>query len=294
MSVTLAGFMEESLEEGGDDALLMESLLKTVNEITQITNFHGSHKRQCVNLVRRIKVMLPLFEEMKEIQSHVPEAAVTVFKTLESVLQSAKVLLQFCHNGSKLYLVLENEAIAKRFYAVSDDMDKALKRMPWDCLDISEEVREQVDLVHGQFSRAKGKADMQNSQLFVDLMLAMSQEEDTISDTASLQRLADKLQLKTHTGVDAEARALQCLIKERSPEVDEALEQMFDLVRKLKGSLDTGASEREAFNLREFPSLSLASIESTCPCLIPHDYRCPISLELMRDPVIIATGQTYE
>uniref|UniRef100_J3LGS4 RING-type E3 ubiquitin transferase n=2 Tax=Oryza brachyantha TaxID=4533 RepID=J3LGS4_ORYBR len=27
---------------------------------------------------------------------------------------------------------------------------------------------------------------------------------------------------------------------------------------------------------------------------IPEDFRCPISLELMRDPVIVSTGQTYE
>ncbi|CAI9096714.1 OLC1v1032917C2 [Oldenlandia corymbosa var. corymbosa] len=28
--------------------------------------------------------------------------------------------------------------------------------------------------------------------------------------------------------------------------------------------------------------------------VIPDDFKCPISLELMRDPVIVATGQTYE
>jgi hypothetical protein len=29
---------------------------------------------------------------------------------------------------------------------------------------------------------------------------------------------------------------------------------------------------------------------STCP-VIPDDFRCPISLDLMKDPVIVATGQ---
>ncbi|KAF2305236.1 hypothetical protein GH714_003257 [Hevea brasiliensis] len=28
--------------------------------------------------------------------------------------------------------------------------------------------------------------------------------------------------------------------------------------------------------------------------IIPSDFRCPISLELMRDPVVLATGQTYD
>ncbi|RHN81434.1 putative aminoacyltransferase, E1 ubiquitin-activating enzyme [Medicago truncatula] len=28
--------------------------------------------------------------------------------------------------------------------------------------------------------------------------------------------------------------------------------------------------------------------------VIPEDFRCPISLELREDPVIVSTGQTYE
>ncbi|XP_062098902.1 U-box domain-containing protein 12-like [Humulus lupulus] len=28
--------------------------------------------------------------------------------------------------------------------------------------------------------------------------------------------------------------------------------------------------------------------------VIPDDFRCPISLELMKDPVIVSTGHTYE
>ncbi|KAL0000182.1 hypothetical protein SO802_019784 [Lithocarpus litseifolius] len=39
---------------------------------------------------------------------------------------------------------------------------------------------------------------------------------------------------------------------------------------------------------------SLDEIKKPDPIVIPDDFLCPISLELMRDPVIVATGQTYE
>ncbi|KAG4394353.1 hypothetical protein GLYMA_20G013200v4 [Glycine max] len=39
---------------------------------------------------------------------------------------------------------------------------------------------------------------------------------------------------------------------------------------------------------------SLPEVKKTEGIVIPEDFLCPISLELMRDPVIVATGQTYE
>lgn len=279
------------MDEDTNGLLLAESLAKMVQDISRFTDFHQSHKRQCINLIRRIKLLLPLFEEMIEVKSFLPEAIMPVFKTLEQVLQSAKVLLQSCHGDSKLYLILECETIAKRFSAVSDNMDQALNRMPWDVLNPSEEVREQVDLVHYQFNRAKVRADTENNQLHADLMLIMFLEDDTNVETAFFERVADKLQLTSRTELEAEARTLKHMIRERSPEVDEPLQQMLDLVKKL--ITIKGPSEKEDTLSEMYPSFSLACIESACP-LIPDDFRCPISLEIMKDPVIIATGQTYE
>lgn len=280
--------------EGGEGARVLRSLIKTVNEITLITDFRRSHKRECQNLVRRVKLMLPLFEEVKDAETSISEAALPIFSLLEKALQAAKQLLQFCRDGSKLYLVLESEAIANRFYAVTEDMDKAFDGMPWDLLDVSVEVREQVELVHVQIKRAKGRADTQDIELFVDVMLVMSQKDDRIFDTAVLHRLADKLQLRTLAELKAEGRALQRLIKERGPEVDETLEQMSILLRRLKGLTDLENIEAEAVDLEKLSLSAMASVEKPGSPIVPNDFRCPISLELMKDPVIVATGQTYE
>lgn len=136
--------MDGEGEGEGEGASLLESLVKTANDITLIGGFRPSHKRECLNVVRRVRLMLPFFEELKESQEPLPEVASPVFDTLEKALKSAKLMLEFCRDGSKLYLVLESEAIANRFYAVTEDMDKAFDEMPWDLLDASEEVREQV------------------------------------------------------------------------------------------------------------------------------------------------------
>jgi hypothetical protein len=46
---------------------------------------------------------------------------------------------------------LERKAIANRFCAVTDGMDKALDQMPIKCLELSLEVQEQVYFLHPQY-----------------------------------------------------------------------------------------------------------------------------------------------
>lgn len=281
--------------EGQEECtLLVTSLLNTLAEITLIGDFRRSHKRECQTLVRRIRLMLPLFEEVKDLHLPIPKAALPSFDLLDKTIQSSKQLLQFCRDGSKLYLVLESEAIANRFYGLTEDMDKAFDGMPWDFLDVSDEVREQVDLVHAQIKRAKGRVDTQDIELFVDVMLVMSQKDDRIFDTTVLHRLAEKLQLKTLAELKAEARALQLLIKDRGPIVDETLEQMSALLRKLRGLTELENAEVEVVDLGKLSLSALAPGEKPVLPSVPNDFRCPISLELMKDPVIVATGQTYE
>ncbi|KAJ6429853.1 hypothetical protein OIU84_021289 [Salix udensis] len=60
---------------------------------------------------------------------------------------------------------------------------------------------------------------------------------------------------------------------------------------------DLVASESKTVDCAEkdsFPNKSSEDLKKPETLKIPNDFLCPISLELMRDPVIVATGQTYE
>lgn len=52
----------------------------------------------------------------------------------------------------------------------------------------------------------------------------------------------------------------------------------------LANGIDVDEQDNSATN-------SLEEIKKPDPIVIPEDFLCPISLELMRDPVIVATGQ---
>eukprot|EP00249_Psilotum_nudum_P007761 c20800_g1_i1 orf=3-1466(-) len=275
-----------------DAAVLVQPLINTCNEMALIGDRRKNHKKECTSLVRRVKLLFPLFEEVKELQAPLPEDAISGFLALDKALQSAKDLLHFCSSGSKLYLVLENEKVSSKFRAVMGNLDEALDSLPYDLLDVSDEVREQVELVHSQLKRAKGKDDTQDIELLVDIMIVASQKDDNTADRAVLQRLADKLQLTTHWEIKAETDALQNLAKERVME-DESIEQMSRILKKLKSLLEPEHMETEILDLEVVSFSTAASSDRPTP-IVPDDFRCPVSLELMKDPVIVATGQTYD
>eukprot|EP00253_Pinus_taeda_P025163 PITA_25163 len=123
-----------------------QSLINIVNEIAVIGDYRRTHRKDCMTLVRRIKLLMPLFEELKDMVSPPHEAFFSSVSSLEKALLSAKTLLQLCHDGSKLYLVLEREAIAGWFVQLTEELDQALDGLSYKQLKVSDEVREQVSV----------------------------------------------------------------------------------------------------------------------------------------------------
>ncbi|GLJ32880.1 hypothetical protein SUGI_0662210 [Cryptomeria japonica] len=267
-----------------------QSLINLVNEIAQIDHYRKTQKKDCLTLVRRIKLLLPLFEELKDMHHGIgslPQDALPCISSLEKALQSALTLLQLCHDGSKLYLVLESEAISGRFRELTEELNRALDGLPYDLLKVSDEVKEQVELMHLQLKRSKGRADTQDIELFMDIMIALSHKDGRNADSAVLERLADKLQLSTISDLTTESRAVKDLLKERGGEMGETAEHIIYLLKKMKGIQEIGSLEEDKYGVE------CLALETTSPT-VPEDFRCPISLELMKDPVIVATGQTYD
>lgn len=279
--------------ECGKQHALVESLVNAVNAIALNRDYRKSQKKDCFDLVRRIQLLLPLFEELRELQGPLPRVAAECFSSLRKTFHSAKRLLQLCHDGSKLYLALDGEAISGRFHALTEELDRILDGMPYDLLEISDEVREQVELMHIQLKRAKGRANTQDVELSMDIMIALSQKDGRNADIAILERLADKLQLRTVSELNMESRAVKKLIKEKGEEIGEITEQIIYLLNKLKGMLQMQIFEDNRIGFENLV-LSRNPSEKINSPTIPEDYICPISLDLMKDPVIVATGQTYE
>lgn len=128
---------------------------------------------------------------------------------------------------------------------------------------------------------------MESPDLQLVMDLAAAQMEDD-PDPIVFKRLSEKLHLRTINDIKKESLCIHEMVISCGgvPEgiSEEYFENMSFLLRKLKDCVmmdnpDLHAAETEK-----------GLIKHRSP-IIPDDFRCPISLELMKDPVIVSTGQ---
>ncbi|KAL2512539.1 U-box domain-containing protein 15 [Abeliophyllum distichum] len=275
-------------EEGSkENAELVREMVEVIEKVGSYVGFRRTQSKECLNLVRRLKLLVPLLEEIRDLDTD-EALSCSCLLNLKKALFAAKKLLKNCNSGSKIYLALESEAVRCRFHGVYEKLNQALNEMHYHKLGISEEVTEQVELMHMQLNRAKRRTETQDMELAMDMMVVFSKNDDRNADGAIIERLAKKLDLHTVADLTTETMAIKKLVKGRSVHNPETVQQVEDLLEKFKQIVGI-----EESCILDCP-LSSTSLERSKSLLIPNEFLCPITLEIMVDPVIIATGQTYE
>lgn len=94
--------MEE--EKGGGGALVKE-LIEMVSKISEMSEYRCTVKKQYCNLARRLKLLTPMFEEIRDSKEEVPQDSFQALVSLKDAMQLAVELLRFGSEGSKIYMV---------------------------------------------------------------------------------------------------------------------------------------------------------------------------------------------
>lgn len=90
-------------EEEGD---VVKALFNVIEFVGSLPNYQWMQRKECFNLVRRIKQLVPMLEEVREFETGpLPAEAEAFLGNLKKVFVLAKKLLRCCHDGSKIYLV---------------------------------------------------------------------------------------------------------------------------------------------------------------------------------------------
>ncbi|GAB2274349.1 U-box domain-containing protein 13 [Dionaea muscipula] len=276
---------------------LLRAVIDTINEISSISEYRSTVKKQCHNLARRLKLLIPMFEEIKEVKEPLSEPTLKALVSFQDALESAKEFLGFGSHGSKIYLVLEREQIMNKLHEVAAYLEQALDGLSHENLDISDEVKEQVELVINQFKRARGRVDPPDVELHKDLLSVYNSGNDVTVDVNLLQRITEKLQLFEIEDLTQESLALHEMVAATGGDLDKSIEKMSMLLKKIKDFVQTvypcfnSCIREEGISSRSAQPSNFGHQNSIN---IPDEFRCPISLELMKDPVIVSTGQTYE
>ncbi|CAN8313011.1 unnamed protein product [Cochlearia groenlandica] len=253
------------------------SLLDIIADIVAIPVNAGVFKKDCADLTRRICLLTHFVEEIRDskpIDSAASSSENDWWSDIVVALRAAKSLL---YSASRFQARGSSDNAAKRitfqFQCVTWKLEEALSNIPYDLYDISDEVQEQVELARTQLRRAMQRYGSLNSKKFSSA-LSEPMERDAFSNV-NIKFEEDKLEGISETVHIAEEKKQQ----RKSSSVS--------LAFYLSKDADTD-------RLDKMVTKTTDESKKSDKLAIPVDFLCPVSLELMKDPVIVATGQTYE
>ncbi|OMO65468.1 Armadillo [Corchorus olitorius] len=263
-------------------------------------------RRNSRSLIRKIEIFVILLEYLRDSGSgslsSLPSTAILCFKELYLLLYRSKILLDYCAQSSKLWLLLQNHSISGHFHDLNQEISTLLDVFPIKDVGLSDDVREQVELLQKQARKAKLYVDKGDENLRVRLFSFLDEfEKGRIPNHVELRLFfVERLGIRDAKSCRSEIEFLEEQIVNHEGDIEPTASVLngFVAITRYCRFLLFGFEEDEvqlASGNQKKPRKGLITREIADTFLtIPKDFCCPISLDLMRDPVIISTGQTYD
>ncbi|KAA8517522.1 hypothetical protein F0562_017848 [Nyssa sinensis] len=269
------------------DHKLIQSLLLLSQEISSLQPVRPLLKRNSCSIIRKVKLIAVLFEELlRNPVTCFSPSAVLCFEELYIVLQRVKALFEDWSNGSKMWLLMQSESLSNTFHELTVDLSTLLDIFPVKDMNLNEDVEELVILIKKQCSETKNYLDPIDDNLRREVLKMLDRiKREIVPDHSKLAEIFDRLQLEDSTSCRDEIESLEDEVQNQTDEKSKSdVIALIGLVRYSKCVLYGASTPRTTRRRRK----------SAAEASYPPDFRCPISLDLMRDPVVISTGQTYD
>ncbi|TKY47753.1 U-box domain-containing protein 6 [Spatholobus suberectus] len=287
------------------------------------------HGEMCKCLSAIYCKILSLFPSLEAARPR-SKSGIQALCSLHVALEKAKNVLQHCSECSKLYLAVTGDSVLQKFEKAKCALEDSLKRVE----DIvPQSIGCQIDEIVNELASTVFALDPSEKQVGDDL-IALLQQGRKLNDSNDSNELecfhlaATRLGITSSRAALTERRSLKKLIERARAEEDKRKESiiayLLHLMRKysklfrsefsddndsqgsqpcsptVQRSLEDGipgghchAFDRQLSKLSSF-NFKPNNRKSGQMLLPPEELRCPMSLQLMSDPVIIASGQTYE
>ncbi|XP_060204824.1 U-box domain-containing protein 19-like [Lycium barbarum] len=281
--------------EGISPATLLDSLITLSRNICNYkSKFFATQRRNVRETIRQVGILLIFFEEIKD---HLPrnrDSTVLCFAELHTTFQKLKFLLDDCtREGAKTWMLMKAHSVASQFRALVRIVATALDVLPLNSLNVSGEIKELVLMVANQAQKAKMELDPEDEDATKRVIVIVNQFENKFQpDPCVIKKFLDYLDITTWSQCHKEIKFLE---EEINFESSENHEREVPMLSGLVGLLSycRGILFEDSVYGNSDQSDGTSNLE-TLTCLNPEDFRCPISLELMTDPVTVSTGQTYD
>ncbi|KAL2492732.1 U-box domain-containing protein 18 [Abeliophyllum distichum] len=281
--------------EGISPATLLESLINLSHEICSYqSKFFATQRKNAREMFRQISILSMFFEDIREHVPNLLDSAVLCFSELHLTFQKIQFLLEDCTcEGARIWILMKAYFVSNQFRDLIRAVATALDVLPLGSIDVSSETKELVELLSKQARKVKMELDAEDENAMKRVILILNQFENKFEpEPCLIKKIVDYLDIRTWADCHREIKFLD---KEITLEFLKSDAREVPLLSSLVGFLNY--CRAVLFEDCDFGDVDQSEVKTNLEmltCLNPKDFQCPISLELMTDPVTISTGQTYD
>ncbi|KAM7520188.1 hypothetical protein LguiB_019150 [Lonicera macranthoides] len=269
------------------------------------------HRIMCTNLMKLVERVEKIFPEIEAARPRC-SSGIQALCLLNSAIEKAKLLLQYCSESSKLYLALTGDAILLRCKKSRNLLEQSLSQIQnmvpvLLAAQISQTI---ADLRAATFSLdpSEEEAGKAVKTLFQQYASARDSREESASE--AIQFAASRLHITSQKALLIEKRSIKNLIGRVSDgeQKKQILLFLLLILKKYEKSIVKGQTENHSIQHEDSfdkPVQTNSQLENTVNeaqsqsdilsrPMPPEEFKCPLSLRLMYDPVVIDSGQTFE
>ncbi|KAK1553680.1 hypothetical protein Q3G72_002023 [Acer saccharum] len=275
---------------------LLNSLIDLAQNICSYeSEFFPSGRRNARETIRFVQDILVFLEDVRVGLLDFPDSVVLCLSELHLTFQRIHYLLQDCtREGARTWMLMISDRVSNQFRVFIRAIATGLDVLPLEAVAVSSEVKEVVELVMRQARKARFEVDPDDKRVINDVNRILGRFEDGFDpDRSEIKRVLEYLGIKKWSECNKEVKFLDAEIGMEY--LNDHKRRDLSLVSSLMGFLsycrcvmfdvaDIEASQQ--FNNR-FCKNILNGVNT-------DDFKCPISLETMKDPVTLSTGHTYD
>ncbi|KAJ0251103.1 U box domain-containing protein [Hirschfeldia incana] len=279
--------------------------IDTTQRMERLYHSFKMHSPMCLALKNLVDRVMRIFPEIEAARPGYTTGIQTLC-LLNKGLEKSKLLLQYCSESSKLYMAVTGDAILKRGCSAKKLLEQSLAdirtmvptALAIKILEVLQDLKS-TELSLESSEEEAGKA-------IRGLMRQSTSSSVSSDEIRDFHFAALKLQLSTPEATVIERRSLKSLyakLGECDGNKRQILKYLLCLLKKHEKII---WSDHKETSLKQHHSVndSFCATVSEAGCseehnadhnaTLPEQFKCPISLTVMYDPVIISSGHTFE
>ncbi|KAF6136306.1 hypothetical protein GIB67_042791 [Kingdonia uniflora] len=260
------------------------------------------HRLMCAELTKLVDRISQIFPAIEAARPRC-KSGIETLCSLNLAMEKAKLLLQHCMESSKLYLAITGNSILLRCERVRSALEESLYQIQ-DMVPLL--LAAQISAIVDDLRKSKFIMDSSEEEAGSVLLALLRQSSDSMEEKENevFQVAVSRLDITSPKAFLIEKRSIKKLldkVRDTDQRKERILKYFLHLLRKYEKSIEQTHNSISFCEVqsnfsepnKEFVVRDVQT-DISSKLTPPDEFKCPISSKLMCDPVVIASGQTFE